>query len=94
MGWGVRNITLVDNGKVSFSNPVRQSLFTFQDCLEGGKPKAKAAADALKQIFPAVNAEGVTLSIPMPGHPISESTQDEVKSAFQLLEQMITRSGH
>ena len=35
-GWGVRHITLVDNGRVSYSNPVRQSLFTFKDCLEGG----------------------------------------------------------
>ena len=30
LGWGVRNITLVDNGTVSYSNPVRQSLFTFK----------------------------------------------------------------
>ena len=30
LGWGVRNITCVDNGKVSFSNPVRQSLFMFE----------------------------------------------------------------
>lgn len=30
LGWGVRNITLVDNGFVSYSNPVRQSLFTFK----------------------------------------------------------------
>ena len=34
-GWGVRHITLLDNGRVSYSNPVRQSLFTFKDCLEG-----------------------------------------------------------
>ena len=29
--------------KVAFSNPVRQSLFEFADCLDGGKPKATAA---------------------------------------------------
>ncbi len=29
LGWGVRTITLVDNGTVSYSNPVRQSLFKF-----------------------------------------------------------------
>jgi len=28
MGWGVRRMTFVDSGKVSLSNPVRQSLFT------------------------------------------------------------------
>lgn len=31
MGWGVRHITFVDNGRVSFSNPARQSLFEFAD---------------------------------------------------------------
>merc|ERR1719348_1486430 len=54
LGWGVRHITFVDNGKVSFSNPVRQSLFTFKDCLDGGKPKATAASDRLSEIFPGV----------------------------------------
>lgn len=52
-GWGVRHITFVDNGKVSYSNPVRQTLFTFEDCINGGKPKAQTAATRLKQIFPS-----------------------------------------
>ena len=58
LGWGVKNITFVDNGKVSYSNPVRQSLFNFEDCLDGGKPKAQAAAQMLTKIFPGVNTEG------------------------------------
>lgn len=29
LGWGVRNIAFVDNGKVSYSNPARQCLFTY-----------------------------------------------------------------
>lgn len=33
---------------------VRQSLFEFLDCTEGGKPKAIAAAAKLKAIFPGV----------------------------------------
>jgi ubiquitin-like modifier-activating enzyme ATG7 len=41
LAWGVRNVTLVDSGRVAFSNPVRQSLFTFQDCLDGGRLKAQ-----------------------------------------------------
>lgn len=53
-GWGVRTITFVDNSNVSYSNPVRQSLFTFEDCLHGGQAKAEAAARALKRIFPGV----------------------------------------
>ena len=53
-GWGVRNITFVDSARVSFSNPVRQPLFEFEDCLDGGKIKAVCAADRLKKIFPGV----------------------------------------
>lgn len=36
------------SGHVSFSNPVRQPLFCFEDCLHGGRPKAQAAAEARK----------------------------------------------
>lgn len=32
LGWGVRHITLIDNGRVSYSNPSRQCLFEFKDC--------------------------------------------------------------
>ena len=53
-GWGVRNITFVDSARVSFSNPARQPLFEFEDSLNGGKPKAAAAAEALRRIFPSV----------------------------------------
>ena len=52
--WGVQKITFVDNSRVSFSNPVRQTLFQFEDCLDGGKSKAQAAADSLKRVFPGV----------------------------------------
>ncbi|XP_036593988.1 ubiquitin-like modifier-activating enzyme ATG7 isoform X2 [Trichosurus vulpecula] len=54
MGWGVRRITFVDNAKISYSNPVRQPLYEFEDCLGGGKPKALAAAERLQKIFPGV----------------------------------------
>lgn len=53
LAWGVRNITFVDNSTVSFSNPVRQSLFTYEDCVQN-KLKAEAAAINLKKIFPSV----------------------------------------
>lgn len=53
-GWGVRHVTFVDNAKISYSNPVRQALYEFEDCLSGGKPKAPAAAERLKKIFPGV----------------------------------------
>lgn len=50
----MRHITLVDKGRVSYSNPVRQTLYTFEDCADGGKFKASAAADHLRAIFPGV----------------------------------------
>ena len=39
-----------------------------KDCVGGGRKKAMAAAESLKLIFPGVDAQGVELSIPMPGH--------------------------
>lgn len=51
-GWGVRTITFVDSGRASFSNPVRQPLFKFKDCIGGGKPKAACAAARMKKIYP------------------------------------------
>lgn len=88
LGWGVRNITLVDNSTVSYSNPVRQSLFMFDDSLNGGQPKATAAAEALRRIFPGVNAVGVQLSIPMPGHTVTDAVAEAVKQEVEQLKQL------
>lgn len=92
MGWGVRHITFVDNAKISYSNPVRQPLFEFEDCLNGGKSKALAAADKLRKIFPGVNSEGCTLSIPMPGHPVNFSsvTMEHAQKDAEQLEKLIS----
>ncbi|KAM7429954.1 Autophagy protein 7 [Porites harrisoni] len=90
LGWGVRTITFVDNGRISFSNPVRQTLFEFLDCQNGGKLKAEAAASALKRIFPGVNASSVELSIPMPGHSVGQLEEAEkVKRDVSRLEELI-----
>ncbi|NWT38786.1 ATG7 enzyme, partial [Chroicocephalus maculipennis] len=91
MGWGVRKITFVDNAKISYSNPVRQPLYEFEDCLSGGKPKALAAADRLQKIFPGVSSEGYNMSIPMPGHPVnfSEITMAQARKDVAKLEELI-----
>ncbi|CDK27559.1 unnamed protein product [Kuraishia capsulata CBS 1993] len=89
LGWGVRNITFVDNGKVSFSNPVRQPLFKFDDCLDGGAPKAVAAAAAMKEIFPLCNAVGYQLEVPMAGHPVTN--EESQKKQFEQLAELIER---
>ena len=78
LGWGIRHISFVDSGRVAYANPVRQSLDEFRDCLDGGRPKAEAAAEALRRIFPAVHAVGHQFSIPMPGHPLSEAEVPKV----------------
>ena len=75
LGWGVRKITFVDNGRVSYSNPVRQPLFEFEDCLAGGAQKATTAVEALKKIYPGVDAVGHQISVPMAGHPITDATR-------------------
>ncbi|KAL8942105.1 MAG: hypothetical protein Q9211_001544 [Gyalolechia sp. 1 TL-2023] len=87
LGWGVRKITFVDNGSVSFSNPVRQPLFNFRDCLGGGVKKAHRAAEALKEIYPGVDAEGHVLSVPMAGHPILD--EPAVAKDYETLARLI-----
>lgn len=89
LGWGVRHVTFLDSGKVSYSNPVRQSLFEFADCLEGGKPKAAAAAEMLTRIFPGVTSRGVRMSIPMPGHPVSEDDANAVLADVAALDSLV-----
>lgn len=89
IGWGVRNLTLVDNGRISYSNPVRQSLFVFEDSLNGGKPKAETAAESLRKIFPGLNAVGITLSIPMPGHHVSVTGVEQTRKDVEVLEKLI-----
>uniref|UniRef100_A0A8D3CHH2 Ubiquitin-like modifier-activating enzyme ATG7 n=1 Tax=Scophthalmus maximus TaxID=52904 RepID=A0A8D3CHH2_SCOMX len=92
MGWGVRHITFVDNAKISYSNPVRQPLYEFEDCLGGGKSKAMAAVDRLTKIFPGVNSEGYNMSIPMPGHPVnfSEATLSQAQRDVEQLEKLVS----
>lgn len=93
LGWGVRNFVFVDNGKVSYSNPVRQNLFDLVDCEGGGKEKAVAAADALKRIAgPTIESKGYVLTIPMPGHAFSEKEAEGVKKDTTLMQRLIDDS--
>lgn len=70
VSWGYRKITFVDSGKVSYSNPVRQCLFTYEDSIQDDNYKAEIAAKRLKEIFPMVETRGVRCKIPMPGHAV------------------------
>lgn len=59
LGWGITTITFVDGSNVSYTNTVRQSLYTYADAMEH-RFKALAARDALLEIRP--NMESVLLS--------------------------------
>ncbi|PKY02900.1 autophagy ubiquitin-activating enzyme ApgG [Aspergillus campestris IBT 28561] len=89
MGWGVTRITFVDNGSVSFSNPVRQPLFNFADCIDGGAKKAHRAAQALSEIFPGVESTGHALSVPMAGHPVIDA--EKTRADFEVLKDLIDK---
>lgn len=84
IGWGVKNITFIDYSKVSYSNPVRQTLYEFEDTIAGGKPKAETAAEKLKKIYPEINAKGYSLKVPMPGHYVTK--QEHIKETFETLD--------
>ncbi|CAN6444283.1 unnamed protein product [Victoria cruziana] len=71
------------------SNPLRQSLYTFEDCINGGELKSIAAVKSLKHIFPGVEAEGVAMAIPMPGHPVSVKAEPNVLQDCLRLQSLI-----
>ncbi|KAI1005781.1 Ubiquitin-like modifier-activating enzyme [Podosphaera aphanis] len=86
LGWNVKTINFVDNALISYSNPVRQPLFDFVDCLNGGSKKAPTAATALKKIFPGVDSTGYAMTVPMLGHPVVN--EEESRSHFETLEKL------
>lgn len=53
IAWGIRTLTFVDSGHVSYSNPVRQSLYRYEDAVNR-KEKAKTAAERLLEICPGI----------------------------------------
>lgn len=89
IGWGIRNITFVDYGNVSHSNPVRQSLFTYEDAINGGRSKAEAAAENLSKIQPGIVSKGYKLKIPMPGHIQDESELPEALKDVETLDKLV-----
>jgi len=89
MAWGMFNITMIDRSKVSYSNPVRQPLYEYEDCLNGGRDKAQCAAEKLKKIYPLANVTAESLEIPMPGHVVTDSEVENAKKNVERLEALI-----
>lgn len=85
LSWGYSKFTFVDNGRVSYSNPVRQCLFTFEDSRAEDNFKATIAARRIAEIYPKVEAQGITMNIPMPGHTVAE---DKYEKLFQDVEML------
>ncbi len=86
VAWGVRSLTFVDCGRVSYSNPARQSLFVHADCANGGRSKAAAAADALRAVDPGLDVRGEDLGVPMPGHIPAPGCADAVRRLWDLVD--------
>lgn len=75
VSWGFKNLTFVDNGLISYSNPTRQSLYEVNDCTES-KFKAHTATEKILKINPSLNCNSYIGTIPCPDHLIF----DEEKS--------------
>lgn len=95
MAWGVSKITFVDSGTLSYSNPVRQTLYTFQDCIPQAesncqlRAKAVTAAKALRLIYPGVESSGIHMTIPMPGHAVVPALIKSVEADVKKVEKLI-----
>jgi ubiquitin-like modifier-activating enzyme ATG7 len=87
MAWGVRKMTFLDGGRVALSNPVRQTLFTHADAA-AGRPKALAAAEAVRAVMPDAEVNHVEMEIPMPGHPHQSS--DALRKSVEKLTELVS----
>lgn len=52
LAWGFKHLTFLDNGRVSYSNPLRQTLYTHADAIAGNAMKAVTAAKRMQEINP------------------------------------------
>lgn len=89
LAWGITKITFLDNGRVSYSNPLRQNLFNYEDSTKRNF-KAEAAACNMKNIYPLCEPKSYVNSIPMPGHYVKEeSTQitKDIELLYKLIEE-------
>jgi ubiquitin-like modifier-activating enzyme ATG7 len=90
LSWGVNKITFIDNGRVSYSNPVRQSLFTHADAMQN-KFKATTAAERLLEILPSAKTAGHAVQIPMPGHIVTDTMKDKTIESIGTIIDLIQK---
>ncbi|KAH8739202.1 hypothetical protein FG386_003580 [Cryptosporidium ryanae] len=89
IGWGIRNISMIDNSEVSLNNPPRQCLFTFEDA-KLKKNKASAAVERLRYICPDLIGNGLPFNVPILGDPTINN--DEFIKACEKLKEKIQNS--
>lgn len=87
--WGVKNITFIDHGSISYSNPIRQNLYLYSDCLISENKKAPIAAKNLKSIAPFLKTHGIDFSIPIPGQLVTEQNLLSLKNDILKFEFLI-----
>ncbi|XP_006646097.1 ubiquitin-like modifier-activating enzyme atg7 [Oryza brachyantha] len=87
MDCGVRKLTVVDSGRVVVSNLARQSLYTSDD---RDTPKTSAILGHLKERCPSVEAKGIKMEIPMPGHPVSPNEAASVLEDCKRLQELVS----
>jgi ubiquitin-like modifier-activating enzyme ATG7 len=90
--WGIKNMSFIDYGNVSYSNLTRQSLFTLNDfdTQGNGLGKAEACVKNLKNLVPSLNLSSHSFKIPMPGHFCTDKMIDEEFQNLQKLEELVS----
>ncbi|XP_036343701.1 LOW QUALITY PROTEIN: ubiquitin-like modifier-activating enzyme ATG7 [Rhagoletis pomonella] len=89
LAWGFKHITFLDSGRVSYSNPLRQTLYTHADAIAGNVMKAQIAAKRVKDINPTATSTGYVMQIPMPGHTIGASMQQQIDEDLNTIKRLV-----
>lgn len=84
IGWGVKEVTVVDSGICTHSNPTRQSMISLADAVKK-TPKVDALAEQTRLIAPHVHVEPIQMRIPMPGHMHSDSLLADCRQIDHLI---------
>ncbi|XP_067632933.1 ubiquitin-like modifier-activating enzyme ATG7 [Eurosta solidaginis] len=89
LAWGFKHITFLDSGRVSYSNPLRQTLYTHADAIAGNAMKAEIAAKRVKEINPTAISNGYVMQIPMPGHTIGTSLEQQTDADLNTIKSLV-----
>lgn len=87
IGWGFKNLTFVDNGKVTYSTPPRQSMYEINDI---GKFKVDVITEKILKINSSLNCKAHSISILCPDHPIIDKSTEPIQlKEYNILKQLV-----